>query len=281
MKCHSNELIVSITEILDTDFEKELFEAALYNLNDKNNKLRYNNFSYSIRELSRHFLYRLAPDKEVKACKWYKEQGKGGATRVQRIKYAIQGGITDEDLDGLGYDSKRINEDIRFIKGRIDTLSKYTHVNSESFDIHSDKGDQFVHDVLYAFSCFANNIKAHNHHLLSFLDNKIERYLISEIISESHNSIDRIAPKHSLYNIHILKYQIVKIDHAAVIVEVDGIIEFILEYGSKEERRNEEGVDMKVCFPFLSEIHFNIKPHFPSSDYRMSKYIVEIKSWYN
>jgi hypothetical protein len=44
-----------IKELLTTDFESELFSASIASLNDTANKLRFNNFAYSIRELSRHF----------------------------------------------------------------------------------------------------------------------------------------------------------------------------------------------------------------------------------
>ena len=54
-------------------FEKELFHAALYNLDDVNNRLRFNNFAYAMRELVRHVLDRLAPDVEVLGCSWWEE----------------------------------------------------------------------------------------------------------------------------------------------------------------------------------------------------------------
>lgn len=46
--------------LIKTQFEQELCEAAFDNLQTKS-KLRFNNFAYSIRELSRHILHRLAP----------------------------------------------------------------------------------------------------------------------------------------------------------------------------------------------------------------------------
>ncbi|WP_414863271.1 hypothetical protein [Pseudomonas chlororaphis] len=42
------------------------------NLEDKQNKLRFNNFAYAMRELARHVLKRLAPDDKVLKCAWYK-----------------------------------------------------------------------------------------------------------------------------------------------------------------------------------------------------------------
>lgn len=146
-------------EILESEFEVELFKAATYNLNQKENKLRYNNFAYSIRELSRHFLYRLAPEENVKHCSWFKEETEDGKpTRTQRIKYAIQGGISDNMLNLLGFDSNNLNEEIRAIKKTIDSLSKYTHINPETFDIDSKDVDEMSAKVLGDFKIFAERI---------------------------------------------------------------------------------------------------------------------------
>jgi len=49
-------LVKGITERLSGNFEHDLFEASLHNLDDSSNKLRFNNFAYSIRELTRHIL---------------------------------------------------------------------------------------------------------------------------------------------------------------------------------------------------------------------------------
>ena len=46
----------TICDLVTTSFQKSLLEDCFDNLKDKNNRLRFNNFAYSIRELSRHFL---------------------------------------------------------------------------------------------------------------------------------------------------------------------------------------------------------------------------------
>lgn len=64
--------------------------------------MRFNNFAYSIRELSRHFLNTLAPEEDLVLCSWYTaEPEKGKITRGQTIKYAIAGGLLDNDIDDL------------------------------------------------------------------------------------------------------------------------------------------------------------------------------------
>lgn len=61
-----------IKKILTSQFEIELFETTLKCLSETENKLRYNNFAYSMRELSRHFLYSHSPEEKIKNSSWYK-----------------------------------------------------------------------------------------------------------------------------------------------------------------------------------------------------------------
>lgn len=50
-----NEFKIEIGKRLSGDFEHDLFNAALYNLNDVDNKLRFNNFAYSLRKQNHQF----------------------------------------------------------------------------------------------------------------------------------------------------------------------------------------------------------------------------------
>ena len=84
----------TILQHLAPGFEQELFLAAIANVDDTSNKLRLNNFAYSMRELIRVVLERLAPDEEVVNAPWFESNDKehtNKVTRSQRIKYAIQG----------------------------------------------------------------------------------------------------------------------------------------------------------------------------------------------
>ena len=126
----------NILPYLETSFEKSLLEAALYNLSDSSNKLRLNNFAYATRELTRHFLARLAPDAEVHNAPWFKPYNSEKPemiTRDQRIKYAIQGYLSDEFREEkLDVNLEEVSSSL---KKSIDDLSKYTHVNPSTFDV--------------------------------------------------------------------------------------------------------------------------------------------------
>ena len=49
-----------------SDFERELFSAALHNLHDASNSLRLNNFAFSVRELMRHVS--APPERRIGEC---------------------------------------------------------------------------------------------------------------------------------------------------------------------------------------------------------------------
>ena len=119
-------MIKFIKDNLDNDFERKLFEAAIYNLKNDDNPLRLNNFSYSIRELSSNLLHRLAPDSEVKKCKWYETlTDNNKPTRVQRMQFAVYGGMSDELLDQIELYPKEIKSEIKKLKKIIGSSSKY------------------------------------------------------------------------------------------------------------------------------------------------------------
>ncbi len=274
-------MIDQIKKILSSEFENKLFESAIYNLNDKGNKLRYNNFAYSIRELSRHFLHRLAPDENVKECEWFEVITENGQpTRTQRIKYAIQGGINDEILDDLGLDSAELNEEVKSLKKTIDSLSKYTHINPESFDLKDEEIDDMSTKVLTEFKTFAKRIESYRDDLKQFLDGKIEEHMIDGVISNFYENVDMLAPHHSLEYSEISEYHIIEINQSSIIVEVLGDIHFTLEYGSKKERREGDGLDLHETFPFETKIFYEISSDFPSNNYEMEEFDVDTEEWY-
>ena len=121
-------MIAEIEKALAEGFERDLFAASQKNLSDKSNPLRLNNYSYAMRELTRHILHRLAPDHNVLICDWYKNETDkdNGITRKQRAYYAVQGGLHDSYMQNtLGLEVEDIHRDL--VKA-INKLSKFTYI---------------------------------------------------------------------------------------------------------------------------------------------------------
>lgn len=273
--------IESIKEILSDGFETNLYNASIFNLNDKKNKLRYNNFAYSIRELSRHLLHRLAPDENVMLCAWFKvDTDNGKPSRRQRVKYAIQGGISDEILSNLGFDVEILEEEIASIIDTINSLSKYTHLNPKTFDMSDEDINESSSVVLSKFEFFASSIKMYRNRLIEFLDGKIDEVMMNTIIYNFFQNVDMLAPHHTPEYCEVSNYSISEINESEIVVYVEGNVEFVLHYGSRQERREGDGLDLNQSFPFNTKISYPIDKDFPSDNYNIEEYDVDTESWY-
>jgi hypothetical protein len=270
-----------LKELLSTQFEVELLEASIYNLKDKSNKLRLNNFAYSLRELSRHFLYSLSPEAQVKNCDWYKpETDDNKPTRNQRIKYAIQGGINDIILDEWGFEVEELNETITQIKKTIENLSKYTHINPEVFNLADVEIDISAEETLKTFEKFVEVINDCRIRLKEFLDGHIEQHMMESAVSNFFENIDHLAPHFSINYSEVNDYHISEINSLEIVVELSGILHVTLEYGSSKERREGDGLDLEESFPFVTKIKYEISEEFPSNKFEIDDYDVDTSSWY-
>ncbi|MDI6047011.1 hypothetical protein [Flavobacterium yafengii] len=270
-----------IKKILISPFEIDLFDASLASLNDKTNKLRYNNFAYSIRELSRHFLYSLSPELSIKKCRWYKtETTDDKPTRGQRVKYAIQGGITDEILKKWGFDIDELKETIKIVIETINSLSKYTHINPDVFYLKDVDIEKNSKQVLETFEKLVETIDEYREKLKCFLDGHIEEHMISSVVTTFFENIDSLAPHHSLNDSEVSDYHISEITDEEIIVNVSGFLHVTLEYGSRQERREGDGLDLEESFPFETKIKYEISEDFPSDKHEIDDYDVDTSEWY-
>jgi hypothetical protein len=283
-----------IKKILTSQFEIELFETALLCLNETENKLRYNNFAYSIRELSRHFLYSLSPEENIKNSSWYKIEKSNikqckyckkpdideKPTRTQRIKYAIQGGISDEILEEWGFEIDELRETIKLVKNTIETLSKFTHINPDVFNLTNEEVVQNSEIVLNSFILFVETIENYKEEIKTFLDGHIEEHMISSVVSNFFENVDQLAPHHSLNYSEVLEYYISEITDKEIIVDVFGELYVTLEYGSKQERRDCDGLDLEESFPFETKIKYEIDKNFPTGKFEIDEYDVDTSEWY-
>lgn len=273
--------INKIKQLLTSDFELDLFDAALASLNDKHNNLRYNNFAYSIRELSRHFLYNLSPEQNIRNCSWYTEETEDGKpSRTQRIKYAIQGGIDDKTLKKWGFNIEELKQTIREIKASIDSLSKYTHINPEVFNLADSEIEQKSRETLSSFESFVKMIESYRTELKNFLDGHIEEHMIMSVVTNSFINVDSLAPHYSLNYSEVTDYHISEINDHEIIVSVSGDLYVTLEYGSNQERREGDGLDLDEDFPFETKIRYEIDDNFPSSEYEVDDFDVDTSEWY-
>ena len=272
-----------IEKLLTSDFQIELLKATIENLNDKTNKLRLNNYAYSMRELSRHFLKTLAPDNDVLACSWYRNETgiKDEVSRGERIKYAIQGGLDNTFVNNEIIEIEYLNELKTEITKSIAILNKYTHINEESFNMDNEDINKISNKVNKAFIKFAETINECRDIIISKLEDKISDEFIEHSISECIEEVDIIATHHNVEEISPDHIKIIKIEStSSIIIEVDGFVGVRLQYGSDGDQRRGNGLVMNDSFPFNSILKAKVGKKLKYSNVTIESFDVNTDFWY-
>ncbi len=239
-----------INNFLNDGFEKKLFNSSIYNLEDKNNKLRLNNFAYSMRELTRHILERFSPDKEILKCSWYKNETnkENGISRKQRSIYAIQGGLTnDYILNELEIDLDYIHKNLI---SSINKLSKFTHIGKETFDISNDEIDKQSQKVLNDILNFLEMIITCRTEIIEKLQEHINLELVNTIFSETIQDLDMLSTHHFIEDCQIDDIKITNIDSSKIYFKVSGSLYCQFQYGSNSDLKRDDGYITSKTAPF-------------------------------
>jgi Predicted pPIWI-associating nuclease len=240
----------TIRSWLASGFETDLFEAALKNLNDRANPLRFNNFAYSVRETVRHVLKRLAPDQEVLRCPWYKnETGKqGGITRKQRAYFAVQGGLSDGYVkNSLLLDSEA---DHKALSTAIDGLNKYTHIEPSTFGVPEVQVERLAEQTLSAVADVLETVAECRRRIIEHLETEIDAAAVDEVLSDSLVGIDELASHFSVQEVSVGTVKVTAIDHECIHIEVKGAVDCILQFGSNSDVRRGDGAEIPQTFAF-------------------------------
>lgn len=261
-------------------FEFKFFDACLRNLADTANPLRLNNFAYAMRELMRNVFARMAPDDEVLNASWYiQNEDTTGPTRMQRMKYAIQGWLSDETMqEELHLD---ITWPLKSLKQSIDDLSKYTHVGPETFDARDEDVDDMVTEVLSSvanvFSLITTTRKAVHNAVLDC----VNKDMVQQFYLTTNPDVDMLASHHELENFWVTDIEKTDDENGCVNVEVRGSVDVRLQYGSDGDMRRGDGYETNEKFPFTAELEVSYKNEY--GDIRIANngnYYIDTDSFY-
>lgn len=278
MKTDLNELRI----ILETEFQKNLLDSSIDNLNDTKNKLRFNNFAYSIRELSRHILHSLSPDDDVRNCSWYKNetQKPNGISRGQRVKYAIQGGLEDKFVEQEIMEIEDINDLKKDIKDSMDILNKYTHINQSTYNIDSKQIEKLSEQIIGAFSTFAKTINDSRELIINEIGYKISNEFVEHSIYAHIDEISLLSTHQDLEEITPEFIKVLKIESKTIQIEVDGIVDVRLQWGSNRDLDKDIGAEMHTSFPFGSLLNLEIGTKLLDSKVTIEEFNVNTDDWY-
>jgi len=266
-------IISEIEEYLETDFEKKLFQSSVEYLKNKNDPLRANSFSYSLRELFRHVFNRLSPADDVKKCSWFKPETENGApSRKQRYLYAVQGGLHPKFVeDELEID---VNEYWKEIRDSINTLSKYTHVGEKTFDISDTEVTKISEEALKSLLTIfhiTNDTRVQLHYSLA---SHIDDELMNKLILTSITEIDILSQNSYIESCEIESYSLSNINHNELLFEGFGIVDVSLNYGKRDDH-----CEINTGFPFTFHGYSEIdKPYDVSISFEDIK--INTDSWY-
>lgn len=244
--------IAEIESLLSNEFQKELLKASFRNLEDDKNALSFNNFAYSIRELARHILDSLAPVDDVMKCDWFniKEAHKDKPTRKQKVKYAIQGVLKDEFVDKQIIPLSDIKDAQDDIIQSIDMLSKYTHINEDTFDISLDEKDEKSNQVIESFISFATLIWDCRENVEKRTEEFIEFNIFEAAIYEVIDDIDILATHHNIEEVNVNSATLKHIKEDEITYEIGGTLEVRLQWGSDGDMRRGDGHEVYESFFF-------------------------------
>lgn len=250
----------SLKKYLTPGFEQDLFDAAMQNLNDTANQLYVNNFAYAMRELTRHFLARLAPDDDVMNAWWfvpYDPSRKNAISRDDRIRYAILGCLDVEYArKQMGFDYADVSRQLR---KSIDELSKYTHVNPGTFNVDENTAYNLSNNILDDTLKLFESIVDAKKRVEQAVEEAIDEEMIDKFYLETFSEIDALSTHHEVLGYIVTNQRIVSRTDSEIAYAVDGIVSVRLQYGSDGDMRRGDGYETGMRFPFSSEFTANYK----------------------
>lgn len=241
---------------LITNFEKELFNEAINNLNS-NSRIRFSNFSYVMRELLDTVLYRLAKDDFVLNAQWYKKENDRKVTRKQRLKYIIQGIYNDfyfTTLLNLDIED-RISNLNKFISG---TLSKHTHITEEALNYSNEQIESFILDsenTINNFIVIIDDLKKEiSNKLLDFLYDSVQQ----AFLNETYSDLDILSTNTEVEYWDVENISSINIKNSLISGTISGKVYVKLLYGSNRELCIGEGAEIEDAYPFCTTFFFEI-----------------------
>ncbi|WP_133244715.1 hypothetical protein [Caulobacter radicis] len=258
-------------------FSIDAIEGAERALADADNPLRLNFFSAAMRILSEHSLERMAPDDQVKDCVWFSpEQDNGNPTRSQRVKFAIQGGLTDELVrEQLKIEVRPLE---RVVSAAFKELSKQVHARENTIVTDCDEQDAQAGELLDSLLEFFIAVEDAKASILKPIRDELDDAAIDALLSETLLDVDELASHYSLDEVYVEEVVVARIEASTITYLATGSIAVTLQWGSNSDLRRGDGAELNESFPFTCEITVGLDDMW-ALDNVETNYGVDTSSW--
>jgi hypothetical protein len=250
-----DQLANSIFKQLKKDFHKEIFQASIEILKAPNISTKYSNFATNIRELTREVFKTLAPDDEVKKCKWYKKEtpeGKDDITRVQRMIYAIKGGLSDSFIkEELEFDFTEVTTKLNQV---IRNLNKYTHINEKVYYREEKVGLEMVENTLISLDAFLKTIDHIRSEIIARLEERLYSRVSEALTEDVIQEIDILATHYYVDGSTVDYITVEEITSTNVYLNVTGSVDIEHQFGSDSDFRRGDGARIESSYPLKFSI---------------------------
>ncbi|MFC0299550.1 hypothetical protein ACFFIS_01705 [Virgibacillus soli] len=246
-----DDLFKSILNQLDKEFHKDIINSSIVILDTPGIHTRFSNFATNMRELTREVFHTLAPDHEVMECQWYEKEtneGEADITRIQRMTYAIKGGLSNEFIqDELGIDFKDITKQLNKV---IRTLNKYTHINEKVYYRDEKDGYEMVERTLSAFDNFLKTIKDIRSIILRKLEERLYNEVSDALMDDLIQEIDILATHYLIEDVWLGTVIVNKITASNIFIDIQGSVDIEHQYGSDGDYKRGDGIRIDSSYPF-------------------------------
>ena len=274
-----DERIAALRLGLPDSFSSRVIDGALIALGDQNNPLRLNFFSTAMRILYEHTMDRLSPRDEVARTSWFEPETEDGKpTRAQRIKFAIQGGLSDEFVSG------ELKIDLQALQKRvvdsIADLSKQIHSRESTIVLDQKEQVESAACDVSAMHEFLTVMSECREAVLQPMAEALNDAAVNALLSETIMEVEELAPHFSVDELYIDEVHVEGIDARLITYRVSGSIEVTLQWGSNIDVKNDDGAEAERSFPFQCKFRlpvddpWDLHPAEP-------EYFVDTSAWRN
>jgi hypothetical protein len=267
------DVISQIEDLLETDFERDLLHASTTYISKVGDPLRFNSFSFSIRELFWIILARFSPDSNITKCPWFlSETPSGRPSRRQQVIYAVRGGLSANFLeDELNL---FIDDEVKEIIDSINLLNNYTHVSHKTFNLEQEKCEEFAKNVLDSFINIFSLIRELNSQLKNLLHDYIGSEILYTFFENVFDDLDILSSQTIAESSYVEHFDIKGINHERISISGEGYVSVSLNYGPKND-----SCEINDEFPFS----FKCAPSVTSpTDLGINEHNIKVDtdSWY-